>query len=79
MTNTKKASGMSDAMSKSEDRWRIEDDLRTLQRAAEVRGDPARMRKAMALHQRQAKGLQSIVGVKTNGGSPRDRLVGKKL
>jgi cell division protein FtsN len=47
---------------KSEDRWRIEDDLRTLQRAAEVKADAKRMKAAMQLHEQQRRGLASITG-----------------
>jgi len=45
-----------------DDRYRIEDDLRTLQRAAEVKGDSKRMKAAMNLHEQQRRGLASITG-----------------
>ncbi len=37
------------AMTKSEDDWRAEDDMRTLMRAEEIKKDPKRLARAQAL------------------------------
>lgn len=42
-------------MSKSDDQWRIEDDARTLIRAAEIKLDKPRYRKALVEVKKQAK------------------------
>ena len=47
-----------------EQRYQAEDDLRTLQRAAEVKADEARMKRAMALHEEQKKGMEAIAAKK---------------
>ena len=81
MARKTKSDGMVAAMP-PDDSWRVEDDLRTLQRAAEVRADAARMKKALALHAKQSKGLQSIAGGRPAPAAMhqrRDRLAGKKL
>lgn len=44
-----KSSGNSIAITKSEDDWQTEDDLRTLTRAEEIENDPKRLAKARAL------------------------------
>ena len=64
-----------------EDRYRIEDDLRTLQRAAEVKGDSKRLKAAMDLHEDQRRGMQSIVGERPASKSTthRQRLVHRKI
>lgn len=38
---------MKNAMPAHEDKWQIEDDFRTLQRAEEIRNDPKRLKKAL--------------------------------
>lgn len=45
-----------------EQQYQAEDDLRTLQRAAEVKADEGRMKRAMALHEKQNKGMESMAG-----------------
>ena len=45
-----------------QDRYQAEDDLRTLQRAAEVKADEGRMERCMALHEEQKKGMEAIAG-----------------
>ena len=44
------------------DRWEIEDDLRTLKRAEEIKKDPARIRDAQALLKEQRSTENSILG-----------------
>ena len=69
-----------------EDRWRAEDDLRTLQRAAEVRSDQERMERAMSLHRKQSAGLEQIVKPadrssvrRASKSTPSSRLADKKI
>ena len=45
------------------DRWEIEDDLRTLKRAEEIKKDPARIRDAQALLKEKRKTENSILGI----------------
>lgn len=45
------------------DRWEIEDDLRTLKRAEEIKKDPERIREAQALLREQRKAENSILGI----------------
>lgn len=45
-----------------EERYQAEDDLRTLQRAAEVKADDKRMKRCMALHEEQKKGVEKMAG-----------------
>jgi hypothetical protein len=45
---------------KEEQKWRAQDDLRTLQRAAEVKSDPARVKQAQAEAAAQMKALQTV-------------------
>ena len=65
MRNTKGVPVPSKEDVEREERWRAEEDLRTLQRAAEVKADPERMKKCMALHEEQKKGMEAIAGAKT--------------
>lgn len=67
-TATNQASGIingqpykpSPAQKKEEQKWRAQDDLRTLQRAAEVKADPGRVKMAQAEAQAQMKALQTV-------------------
>lgn len=43
-------------------RWRAEDDLRTMQRMAELKQDPARLKAAEALIRQQLKAVQAVKG-----------------
>lgn len=45
-----------------EARWRAEDDLRTMQRMAELKSDPSRVRAAEALIKQQLKAVQAVKG-----------------
>ena len=45
------------------DRWEIEDDLRTLKRAEEIKKDPERIREAQALLKEQRLAENSILGI----------------
>ena len=45
-----------------EEQYQAEDDCRTLQRAAEVKAEPKRLERAMALFEKQRKGMESIAG-----------------
>lgn len=47
-------------MAKQEARWRAESDLRTLQEAESIKGDPGRMRMMKVLADEQMKALQKI-------------------
>lgn len=49
------------AQKKEEAKYRAQDDLRTLQRAAEVKTDPARVKMAQAEAQNQVKALSSVL------------------
>ena len=49
-------------MAAEEAKWRAEDDVRTLQRAAEVRADKQRMSAATKMAKRQMKALRSVTG-----------------
>lgn len=42
-------------------KWQAEDDLRTLQRAGEIKNDPARVKMAQAEAQAQMKALATVV------------------
>lgn len=43
-------------------RWRAEDDLRTMQRMAELKSDPSRLRAAESLIKQQLKAVQAVKG-----------------
>jgi len=43
-----------------DENWQAENDLRTLQSAAEVMNDPARIKKCKALHADQMKGMEKM-------------------
>lgn len=45
---------------KENDKWRAEDDLRALQRAAEIQSDKARMTAAKAIAKEQMNALQKV-------------------
>lgn len=47
---------------KREREWRAEDDLRTLQRAAEIQGDTSRVRAAQQIAKRQMAALSKVAG-----------------
>ena len=72
----RKSSGIS-----PDDRWRVEEDLRTIQRAAEVKGDPKRLKAALDLHDHQRRGMQSIVGERpaSKSTSHRQRLTNRRI
>lgn len=76
----KKSTGIAPSI-QGEDRYRIEDDLRTLQRAAEVKGDSKRLKAAMDLHEHQRRGMQSIVGERPEpkSSSHRQRLTNRRI
>jgi lipopolysaccharide export system protein LptA len=48
---------------KREEEWRIEDDVRTLQRAAEIRKDKARLNKARAWAKKRAEEIGAIASI----------------
>lgn len=50
----------STAYAKEDQKWRAEDDLRTLQRAKEVENDKARMKAAKAIAKEQMQNLKKI-------------------
>lgn len=54
-----KKSGANATLS-TDDEWRIEDDLRTLARAAEIRADPKRMKAAQSLAQKKMLEFASV-------------------
>lgn len=43
-----------------ENKWRAEDDMRTLTRAAEIKADPKRYKAAVALAREQMKALAEV-------------------
>lgn len=47
------------AAAKQEQSWQAEDDLRTLIRAAEIRKDPARLKRAQAKAKEQLSAIQA--------------------
>lgn len=49
-------------ISSDEKRWRAEEDLRMLRRVEELKGDPARMREAQKLAQKELASLQRVTG-----------------
>jgi len=51
--------------SKTEQDWMAEDDLRTLMRAAEIRKDPARLKRAQAKAKEQLAALQAATASAT--------------
>lgn len=53
--------GMAPMMDK---KWQTEDDLRTLVRAAEIRGDKQRLKAAQALAREQIKQVGAVAGGK---------------
>ncbi len=54
-------------MSADEQRWRTEDDLRTIARAKEIQRDPVRMKAVRALAQQQLKDAQATANHLTKG------------
>jgi len=46
------------------EQWQTEEDLRTVQRAAEVMANPKRMAKCKALHKEQMEGMEKMMGGK---------------
>ena len=70
------------AQIKPDDRWRIQDDLRTLQGAAEIKADQKRMKAAMDLHEQQRRGLASITGdtpQRAGKSTHRQRLTNRRI
>lgn len=57
---TKKSAAVAEAYP-GEDKWRAEDDMRTLARAAEIRKDPKRMAAAKKVAREKLAELQTIV------------------
>lgn len=55
---------MKGMMSDKSEKWRIEDDLCTLQRAAEIKKDPKRMAAVSKLAQEKLLTLAGVVGDK---------------
>jgi len=55
------------AARKDEELWRVEDDLRTLQRAEEIEKDPKRMDKVRALAKEKLMELASIASEGKDG------------
>jgi hypothetical protein len=62
MRNTLGVSVKSKDQENEEARYRAESDLSTLQRAAEIKEDKARMKACRALYGEQKKGLEKIFG-----------------
>lgn len=50
------------AMAKTEAEWQTEDDLRTLSRAAEIKKDPARLKRVQELAKKKLLALASVAG-----------------
>lgn len=50
-------------LKRQRDQWEIEDDLRTLKRAEEIKKDPERIRDAQALLKKQRSTENSILGI----------------
>lgn len=48
------------AMTRAEDDWQAEDDLRTLMRCEEIEADPKRLAKAQALAKQKLLGLAKV-------------------
>jgi len=61
-SNPTPAVAMSREQAKREREWRAEDDLRTLQRAAEIQGDTSRVRAAQQVAKRQMAALSKVAG-----------------
>lgn len=61
---TKKSAAVAAESYPGEDKWRAEEDMRTLARAAEIRKDPKRMAAAKKVAREKLAELQSIVGGK---------------
>ena len=54
------ANAIGPSHSKEQDKWRAEDDLRTLQRAKEIENDKARMQAAKNIAKEQMSNLKKI-------------------
>lgn len=54
------ASNKTEAAPAYEDKWRAEDDMRTLTRAAEIKADPKRYKAALTLAREQMKALAEV-------------------
>ena len=54
------ANAIGPSHSKEQDKWRAEDDLRTLQRAKEIKNDKARMQAAKNIAKEQMSNLKKI-------------------
>jgi len=54
--------GMSVAMRKEEEEWRVESDMRTLMEAEEIRRDPKRLAKATAKAQEKLLEIAAVAG-----------------
>lgn len=48
-------------MDEDEEKWRVEDDVRTLERAEEIRKDPERMKKAVNMMKDKMDKIKSFV------------------
>lgn len=53
------------AQLREEQRYRAEDDLRTLRNAEKVRADPARVKMAQTVAREEMRALQRVTGKKT--------------
>jgi hypothetical protein len=60
MAKAKKATGTAPQMSGMDRKWQVEEALRTLQRAEEVKQDPKMMRDVQQLARDQRKALDKI-------------------
>jgi len=58
---------MSREAAKREREWRAEEDLRTLQRAAEIQGDTSRVRAAQQIAKRQMAALSKVAKTGARG------------
>lgn len=60
MTKSKKSTSP-EAVPYDDSEWRAKDDLRTLQSAEEIKGDPARLKKALVVAGEQKEDLEDIL------------------
>lgn len=60
MKKTTKKLSATPSLCKPDEKWQIEEDLRTLQRAQEIQKDPKRMAKCKALADEQMNALKDV-------------------
>ena len=58
----KKTKNVSASMAMREREWEAEDDLRTLQRAMEIKNDPARLKRAQELAKEKLQEMAQVAG-----------------